>query len=115
MKIKRLLWPFIVLVIIGFVFVIYLNKKELSRGENNLSQKQINDELVIDYIKNNISSLSPEAEVLGGTFYVTNIEKIGDNVFYLEYEDGHIALSAELEYEINENGEIIIYNFNIIN
>ncbi len=95
---------------------------ELIKEENNWYITKINcpteninnDELVIDYISSNISDLSPEPEVLGGTFYVTNLEKIGDNVYYVEYEDGHIALSAQLEYEINEEGKINIHNFNII-
>jgi hypothetical protein len=37
-----------------------------------MSQEE-QETLVDEYIRANISELSPEPEVLGGTFYVTNI------------------------------------------
>jgi hypothetical protein len=90
------------------------NEQWLIDQINCLQESLDYDELAMNYIINNISTLSPEPEVLGGTFYVTNIEKIGDQAFLVDYEDGHIALSAELEYEVNQAGEVNVYNFNII-
>ncbi len=71
------------------------------------------NDLVINYIKDNISELSPEKEVLGGTFYVTNIDFIDHNLAIVEYEDGHIALEAEVMFSI-ENKEVSIKSFKLI-
>ncbi|MEX0689894.1 MAG: M14 family metallopeptidase, partial [Candidatus Paceibacterota bacterium] len=63
----------------------------------------IEREAVIEnYIRNNISELSSESEVLGGTFYVTNIQFNQDNSGLVEYEDGHIALVADFTYSFND-------------
>lgn len=52
------------------------------------------------YVRDNISTLSPEPEVLGGTYYVTSIEaKDGNGV--VSYEDGHNAYTADFTYTIN--------------
>jgi hypothetical protein len=68
--------------------------------------------IVVDYLQNNISDLSPVKEVLGGTFYVTNIEFTDSRRGTVEYEDGHIALEAQFEYFFDdvENLEIILFN-----
>lgn len=47
-----------------------------------------------EYIRENISILSPEKEVLGGKFYVTEIIWEADSGGVVSYEDGHIALQA---------------------
>ncbi len=52
-----------------------------------------------EFLKQNIGVISPEKEVLGGKFYVTNLSWIDDNRVIVEYEDGHIALSAEAVFE----------------
>lgn len=69
--------------------------------------------MVGDYIRDHISELSPEKEVLGGTFYVTEITFPAPNIALIEYEDGHIALTAEAEYEIKDN-QVKIKDFEII-
>jgi hypothetical protein len=48
----------------------------------------------VEYLRANISRLSPEKEVLGGTFYVTEIVWETDSSGIVAYEDGHIALRA---------------------
>lgn len=65
------------------------------------------------YVTENISALSPEPAVLGGTFYVTEIEaEGGKGVVY--YEDGHIALVADFNYTIDEeHGGISITSFTV--
>ncbi len=65
----------------------------------------------IEYVKSNISTLSPEKEVLGGVFYVTQISA-KDGKGFVEYEDGHIALKATFTYE-KVNNEIQITSFTI--
>ena len=67
---------------------------------------------VEEHIKENISALSPEAEVLGGTFYVTEIRFTGNNSGVVEYEDGHIALVADFTYSFgaDANPRITISN-----
>lgn len=56
-----------------------------------------------DFVKQNISALSPIKEQLGGKFYVTSIEAHG-GIGTVEYEDGHNAYTADFTYEIDENG-----------
>ena len=59
-----------------------------------------------DYVKQNISSLSPEKEVLGGKFYVTQITA-SDGKGVVSYEDGHIAFVADFTYVTTEQGHEI--------
>jgi hypothetical protein len=49
-----------------------------------------------EFLKDNISNLSSEKEVLGGKFYITNISWVDADKALVEYEDGHIALKAEV-------------------
>jgi hypothetical protein len=69
--------------------------------------------LVGNYIRDNISSLSPEKEVLGGNFYVTEIEFISENKAKVSYEDGHNAFTADTEFEL-KNDQVNIKDFDII-
>ncbi len=67
-----------------------------------------------DYIKDNISKLSPEAAVLGGKFYVTQIKWIDDHSkAVVDYEDGHVALSANVILE-GKGEDIKVSSFQII-
>jgi hypothetical protein len=52
---------------------------------------------VESYVRTHISTLSPEKEVLGGTFYVTNIV-LGEGRGIVTYEDGHNAYTADFTY-----------------
>ena len=63
-----------------------------------------------NYLKNNISQISPEKEVLGGKFYITNLTITSSDTAEVDYEDGHIALSAKFNFKIN-GGKIDITNF----
>lgn len=74
--------------------------------------------VVEKYVSENISNLSPQKEVLGGNFYVTNITWIEDKLARVEYEDGHIALKAIFDYKITsisgpQSYKIEINNFKI--
>ncbi len=69
---------------------------------------------VEDYVRQNISTLSPEKEVLGGTFYVTEIRVDDDGTGEVHYEDGHIALVADFTWEREEeHGGLTITSFTI--
>jgi hypothetical protein len=61
------------------------------------------------YLQSNISLLSPTKEVLGGKFYITGINWIGDDKAQINYEDGHIALLAEALFKTESTTEIISF------
>ena len=64
------------------------------------------------YVSQNISGLSPEKAVLGGTFYVTEIQaKDGKGVVY--YEDGHIDLVADFTYTASKMQGTDITSFTV--
>ncbi|MCF7795857.1 hypothetical protein K9M42_02085 [Patescibacteria group bacterium] len=79
--------------------------------ENNYDEKE---SLLRTYLDENISELSPEEAVLGGTFFITSLTLNGENEFVVEYEDGHIALIASGEYSIDEEDNVNIQEFNIL-
>ena len=70
-------------------------------------------ELVRDYLEANIETLSPQKAVLGGTFYVTDVTFQGANNAMVSYEDGHIALTADVDFTISEDGVVSIRVFDI--
>ena len=69
------------------------------------------------YVTQNISALSPEKAVLGGTFYVTKVtvsnEGAGEGTGVVEYEDGHIALTADFTYSVDDQSGITIKSFKL--
>lgn len=72
--------------------------------------EQTSTESVEEYVRKNISTLSTEPEVLGGTFYVTNFEaNNGSGV--VSYEDGHNAYTADFTYATNESGAVSVDSF----
>lgn len=100
----------IVLILISGTWLFNRSKLLQQPPSNNLATQQ----LVTEYLQENISALSPEPEVLGGTFYVTNLEFFDDQSVKVEYEDGHIALSAMVRYLIDRNNQITITDFNVL-
>ncbi len=66
------------------------------------------------YLKEHISELSPEKEVLGGKFYITQFRFINDQQVVIDYEDGHIALIANVLFSA-EGDKITINQFSITN
>jgi hypothetical protein len=70
--------------------------------------------LVIDYLENNISDISPKKEVLGGKFMLSSIIFINSNNCLIEYEDGHITLTARVKFNISQDSEVEIETFEII-
>lgn len=75
---------------------------------------KVTETKVEEYIKENISKISPTKGVLGGKFYITKVTFNGVGSGKVEYEDGHIALKADFSYIIDNTGSIIIKDFDII-
>lgn len=78
---------------------------------DKLSTEQ--QEKLENYIKANLSTLSPAPEVLGGKFYLTEFIINGPDTAQISYEDGHNSFDAEITYEIREN-LAYLQNFTII-
>ncbi len=66
---------------------------------------------VENYLKNNLSRLSSEKEVLGGKFFITKLELTSSRNGVVEYEDGHNAFIADFNYSIEPSGEVKISSF----
>lgn len=97
-----------VIIIWAIVFGLRYNNR------NDINQNIDTSQLVSKYIRENISQLSPQKEVLGGKFYVTSLDLIDDKTGKVEYEDGHIALKATFNFQI-KNNQVIIDKFAITN
>lgn len=68
------------------------------------------------FLRLNLSELSPEKEVLGGTFYLTSLAWINDHEAVIDYEDGHIALRAQVSFsylDVN-TGQVQVDNFSLL-
>ena len=82
------------------------NNNDDACGSSNENDRQIclmgvEKSLFENYLKNNISDLSPVKEVLGGKFYITGINWQPDRLAVVDYEDGHIALQARVVFGAN--------------
>ncbi len=85
---------------------------DILKSEISLSREE--KQLVEKYLKENISTLSPEKEVVGGKFYVTKIEFENNSTALVDYEDGHIALSARVNFQIENNDRIKILKWEMV-
>lgn len=64
------------------------------------------------YLKENLSELSFEKEVLGGSFYVTNLDILEGERAMVQYEDGHNAFRATFDYSVSDDLTVVqIDNF----
>ncbi len=111
-----------ILILIQVLLNYFFTSKNTSQTINDLEQNNIpvskilteNDkETIRDYLKDNISQLSPEKEVLGGKFYITDIQFVDNNNLIVDYEDGHIAFKAKIKFEVDYSGGVNIVNFEI--
>lgn len=97
---KYLLIVILVLIVIGVFW--FQAKKETTR---NIFDNQI---IVEKYIRENIKTLAPDDPVLGGSWYVVNVEiDPAENTGEVVYEDGHIQGKATFRYSVM-NGEVTI-------
>ena len=89
-------------------------ERELIIQERAMNEKRIKaerQENVLKYIEKNISEISETKEVLGGSFYLTSADFVSNNFLIIGYEDGHIDLKAEVEFEYQDKDNIEIKNF----
>jgi hypothetical protein len=71
-----------------------------SESDRQVCLRGVEQSLFENYLKNNISDLSPIKEPLGGKFYITSIYWQPDRVAVVDYEDGHIALQARVNFGV---------------
>lgn len=94
---------FLTVLVIAFIII----------GVGTIVQKNdepIDTTMVESHIRKNIASLSPQDEVLGGVFFVTDITANEDGTGIVEYEDGHNAYTADFMFEV-DSGDIQITSF----
>lgn len=100
---RRSLYIFVVIIVC--IIAIFTYYRSSSEGLKNRTMD------IETYITKNISEISPKKEVLGGTFYIINIEAY-EGVGIVEYEDGHVAYMADFTYTIDDtDGTITIDSF----
>lgn len=78
-----------------------------------VSESKVYKERISNSIRQNIADLSPKEPVLGGSFYVTDMEFLDGNRILVSYEDGHIALTAIAHYEMLPDGSVRIDRFEL--
>jgi|GEM_PF-936792 len=66
-----------------------------------------------EYIRTHINDVSPAKPVLGSTFYVTSVRQTSNTTAVVQYEDGHIALTADAIFAKTPEGAIAINRFSI--
>jgi len=89
-------------------------QKCLRTWEEPCSASSTPEEQVKTYLQDNISSLSPEKEVSGGKFQITETNFLSDKTAFIGYEDGSNLYNAEVDFTI-ENGQVAITNFLVKN
>lgn len=96
--------------ILGYVFWGSLFPAEVQAPANVTATSRVM--AVEDYIKLNISILSPIKENVGGKYYVTAVEAYG-RTGAVSYEDGHNAYIADFTYTTDENKGISITSWTL--
>lgn len=81
-------------------------------GQTSTTTSQGRYMAIEDYVRLNISLLSPVKEQLGGTFYVTSIETHG-GTGTVSYEDGHNAYTADFTYTVDDDGRPAVASFKV--
>lgn len=98
MKKYAILGLILIVIIIGIVLFVY--NKEINTPTER--------ENVENYLKENISKLSPVKAVLGGTWYVLSYTvDLTKKTGTVTYEDGHIQEKKNFTYTINEKFEVV--------
>jgi hypothetical protein len=122
-KILNMVFIFLIIAVLVWLGFYLAGNKSLSEEtnvennqvaqEDSFQEDSIDPQLFDNYIRANIAELSPEPAVLGGTFYVTELSMINDNLALVSYEDGHIALRAMVGFNV-VNEQVIIESFEIM-
>lgn len=108
MKNSSILFLVVVLIAIGAAaYMWYPTLKPVPDIEQSPVGKLMSIE---DYVSQNISALSPEKEVVGGKFFVTDISA-ADGRGVVSYEDGHVAYTADFTYTSDDRAGHEITSF----
>ncbi len=67
-----------------------------------------------EFLAQNIRFLSPEKEVHGGKFYITEFTKKDATSGVVAYEDGHMAYKAHVTFIIDTENTLSVTSFEII-
>ncbi len=103
---KKVILIAVILLIAGIVgYALSLSNNFTGEAKSALQGVSIEE-----YVKQNISELSPEKEVLGGKFYVTEVEA-NAGTGTVAYEDGHVAYVADFTYSTDDNGAVKVDSF----
>ena len=79
-------------------------EKKMDSITSVLSEK----ENVENYLKKNITALSPIPAVLGGTWQVLSFTiDVNSKTGTVLYEDGHLSENRKFRYVVNQNGEVL--------
>ena len=104
----------LIIIVNGVIFGVFyfLNGKEAIAPV--IIDKELTERTGVEnYLRENISKLSPVKAVLGGTWYVVSdtidLEKNSGTVIY---EDGHIQETKNFTYTTNKKGEIVNLTIN---
>jgi hypothetical protein len=103
----------IFILILGLGFIAFTVLERSAEPRLTADPEIQNPDTVTSYISRNISALSPEKAVLGGTFYVTNIT-LDAGTGTVEYEDGHNAFVADFTYGFEDDGSVRVTSFEIV-
>ncbi len=96
------------LIVLAVAIGTYTYFTDIAEAPGTPSDRRVDVE---GHIRENIAQLSPEPAVLGGTFYVTQIEA-ADGRGMVWYEDGHVAFVADFEYVEDKYG-VTIQSFEV--
>lgn len=106
---KNILTSVIVIVLIGTACFIYISNKTTKVTPTPITPTPVtvtvtDSVLVEQYIRANITTLTPDKPVLGGTWYVTAVTVDPTTTSgTVSYEDGHIASTSNFTYTRNGN------------
>jgi len=126
-KSNKMAWVWGVIIIVVVALIVWYsvgNKGTPKNGEVSTSTATTTEEvsygsnfsatsvegILMKYLKENISNISPQKEVLGGKFQITNLVVTSSNTAEISYSDGHISLAARFNFSI-VNGVVTITNF----
>lgn len=71
---------------------------------------QDQEKLVGNYIRENISELNPSEPVLGGSWYVLDMEFLPEKTVKVYCEDGHIQNNFTADYSVSGDGNVVLSN-----
>lgn len=132
-KTNKILMILIAVVLVGGLGYYFMSSNNTAPSENNIvgdvdienqmgneneadlifeEEYTAEDRLVFEnYLNANISSLSAQEAVLGGTFSITNFNWVNNNTAFITYEDGHNMYEAEVSIGYDQTESIMVNYF----